>query len=315
MRGFAWRRIITALALYLLFAAPVSALTITLHDAEVTDRRLTIGDIARISGVSSAHAGQIAAIEIGQAPNAGARSVIRSNTVRMHVLAKGFAPEEVDVRGGNILVHRTGQMVPGAELERAILDRLTRFSEPGTKFTLSRVPGNLVVPAGSYTIEIDDPREIRKSFSVNASVFVGNEHARFFVSVQAERYTEALVATTTISRGDLLGPDNIGIREENVYDLRSGWIGDPAVVLGKVATRSISADQLILQNAFETEKVVKRGDRVRIQAKIGGLVVSAVGEALGTGALGESIRVRNAKTNKILQARVAGSGEVMIDEI
>ena len=76
--------------------------------------------------------------------------------------------------------------------------------------------------------------------------------------------------------------------------------------------------QVIPQAAVETQAadspiLVKPRDLVKIVARLGGLSVTALGEAQQEGREGDRIRVRNVDSKKEVVGRVIGRGLVDVD--
>jgi hypothetical protein len=65
--------------------------------------------------------------------------------------------------------------------------------------------------------------------------------------------------------------------------------------------------------ASDAPPVVKTRDRVRLLAHVGPVNVVVAGEALQDGRMGQSIRVRNIDSNKIILGRVTGPGLVEVE--
>jgi flagella basal body P-ring formation protein FlgA len=59
--------------------------------------------------------------------------------------------------------------------------------------------------------------------------------------------------------------------------------------------------------------VVKARQRVTITAKLGDLEVTAAGEAMTDGKVGQPIKVTNLDSKKVVSATVSGPGTVLID--
>jgi flagellar basal body P-ring formation protein FlgA len=59
-------------------------------------------------------------------------------------------------------------------------------------------------------------------------------------------------------------------------------------------------------------ELVRRGERVTLQAAGGTIAVQVEGEALAGGALGERVRVRNLATRRVVEGTVGGEGLVVM---
>jgi flagella basal body P-ring formation protein FlgA len=65
--------------------------------------------------------------------------------------------------------------------------------------------------------------------------------------------------------------------------------------------------------ADENPVLVKLRDRVKLTARVGSSQITATGEALQEGRMGESIRIRNLDSNRTVQGRILGPGLIEVD--
>ena len=59
--------------------------------------------------------------------------------------------------------------------------------------------------------------------------------------------------------------------------------------------------------------VVRKGDRVMIEAKMGGLSIQTAGVTKGNGELGQTVTVSNTDSGKDVRGKVVGPGVVRVD--
>ena len=85
-----------------------------------------------------------------------------------------------------------------------------------------------------------------------------------------------------------------------------GAILDTAELAGRTAARRIPAGALLQRTHLTSPLLVRGGDRVRLVAVRGALVVEAEGKALGPGRFGDTIKVRNLASQRVVEARVTG---------
>ncbi|MCD4484440.1 flagellar basal body P-ring formation chaperone FlgA, partial [Chromobacterium vaccinii] len=106
------------------------------------------------------------------------------------------------------------------------------------------------------------------------------------------------------------------LREEDI-----AWanrpVSDPADLFGAaappqgLASRAAIADgQPLRRRQLQAPLLVKRGAEARIVARQDGVEVNAAGEALDNGHQGETIRVRNLSSGKVIRGRVGPGGEI-----
>ena len=79
---------------------------------------------------------------------------------------------------------------------------------------------------------------------------------------------------------------------------------------GMVLKHPVPAGSVLAARFVEQPNVVKRGQRVRIVARSGGIAVRSAGEALADAAVGQRVRVRNSSSRTIIEGVVAPDGAV-----
>lgn len=84
---------------------------------------------------------------------------------------------------------------------------------------------------------------------------------------------------------------------------------DPALLEGMAARRSLRAGEVLRQSMVVTPPLVKRGQQVRIVARVDQVEVSMAGEAMDTGVRGALVRVKNS-SGTVIRARVVEAGVV-----
>lgn len=132
-----------------------------------------------------------------------------------------------------------------------------------------------------------------------------------YVSTSVSQYAEIYVAAHDIRRGDTITADAIELKRVDATSVRGQTIDDPRSVIGSRAKRRISAGKALLPRNL---CVICKGELVNIVAEnaSGSLKLSMNGKAMTDGAVGEVIRVRNAKTNRVIEATISAPGEVTI---
>ena len=84
-------------------------------------------------------------------------------------------------------------------------------------------------------------------------------------------------------------------------------------VVGKAASRPLPPQIPIKLTALRRPFVVRKGDRVMIEAKMGGLSIQTAGVTKGNGELGQTVTVSNTDSGKDVRGKVVGPGVVRVD--
>ncbi len=130
-----------------------------------------------------------------------------------------------------------------------------------------------------------------------------------FIS-QPTLYLPTVVASGEIERGQTLEAAQLKLAPVELGKSARGYFTDIAEVAGKTARRRIRAEQPLTPALLDGALLVRRGQQVKIVASQDGIQASAVGEALANGKQDEVIRVKNLRSQKVIEAKVMASGEV-----
>jgi len=132
------------------------------------------------------------------------------------------------------------------------------------------------------------------------------------IRVELEALAEIEIATSSMRRGKILSAQDIELRYQDISKIREP-IFDQTDIIGKRLKRSVRLGQPLQVNQVEFPPVIKRGDRVIIQAQNQGLMLTAAGEAKQDGRTGEEIRVMNSNSRKEVLCQVVASGLVKVE--
>ncbi|MEW6519953.1 MAG: flagellar basal body P-ring formation chaperone FlgA [Thermodesulfobacteriota bacterium] len=122
-----------------------------------------------------------------------------------------------------------------------------------------------------------------------------------------------ILASHHLSRRSIISAADIETDFRDISMLGSSLVSRPDQAIGKQLNKSLRAGDLVFAHLLKNPPAVKRGDQVTIIAKNGGLQVSAPGEVKNAGAIGDTVRVKNLTSRRILQAKVVNEGVVEVE--
>ena len=105
---------------------------------------------------------------------------------------------------------------------------------------------------------------------------------------------------------------DLRLEARDTTSLHGGYLDSIEQAAGMQTRRSLSAGMVLAHNAVEAPRMVQRGQQVVLVARAGGLEVRSAGRALSDGAEGELIRVRNAGSSRVVEARVTAPGTAVV---
>ncbi len=121
------------------------------------------------------------------------------------------------------------------------------------------------------------------------------------------------VPTVTVYPGDTIKDSMLRMQAyPSSYRARQAVIDAPLAIAGRTARRMLLPGEPVPVNAVDDPRLVSRGALTQMIFEENGLVITAVGAPLQTGGLGETIRVRNADTNRIVLGTVLADGRIKI---
>lgn len=154
-----------------------------------------------------------------------------------------------------------------------------------------------------------EPVDVRNAQRMRFSVSCPGENWSQKVMVRGRIAADVVVVNSDIPAGRPIQEGDVTLDQRDVTQVPDGF-GDPAEVLGMTSRRALHPGDILRRKLLSTATAVKRGDEVLIVARNGGIEVQMAGEALDTGAAGDTVRVRNLSSGVIVRARVTGPGEV-----
>ena len=201
-----------------------------------------------------------------------------------------------------------------AAVTEYVQDRLVDFA--GEVEVTVRRRGELVI-AGVGAVKLrlrqDRLRSQARSIPLVLEVMRGPAMVREYRLVADIRYyDDVVVAARSIERGESLGKEAVLVERRDVTMMLGKYFTNVAQLDGKQAKMRIGFGRPLNTYYVEERPLIERGDMVRIEAKVGGIVAVTMGLAKDKGAEGDHIIVMNASSREKLLAEVIGPGKVRV---
>ena len=180
---------------------------------------------------------------------------------------------------------------------------------------LQRTAQTMRLPAGEVTAEVTFPRDIPygREFPAQISVYVNGALSRRAVNYYLLTvYDRVLVTIADVAPEGVISPANTRIEERPVDTAPAVTLTDFSKLEGRVAARYIQKGTVITPNLLAMPLVVRAGNPVTLVLDANGIVIRAEGVAMESGRVGYTIRVRNARSGKIMRGKVVDAETVQI---
>ena len=121
------------------------------------------------------------------------------------------------------------------------------------------------------------------------------------------------VLASAISRDTVIKASDIVHKVIFAKDLNDDTALKDTDLIGKAARGLIKPNEAVSMNLLVAPKMIKRGDSVTISLTAGSISLTAKGKALADARMGEMVQVQNSSSDKIVQARVTGPQQAVIE--
>ncbi|MCX7735307.1 MAG: flagellar basal body P-ring formation chaperone FlgA [Candidatus Kapabacteria bacterium] len=136
---------------------------------------------------------------------------------------------------------------------------------------------------------------------------------RITVPVNIKVYKKLPVAVRNIFSGKQIKNGDFELKKIDATNLNSEDLVGEDEIIGAIAKRNITKDNVILKSFIQSGNQINRGQKVEINVISGAVRIRTTGTALQDGLAGSEIRVRKDDSNVILNGVVSEEGTVVIN--
>jgi flagella basal body P-ring formation protein FlgA len=276
----------------------------------VAAERATLGEVAELTG-DEALIAVLRDLPVVELPDLRTRR-LEPDEIRRAI---GLGLGKTLTVSGFSEISRQGQAISAEELVRAAASRITADGDDLTVTTL-RAAGSVTVPAGGAEIAIvaeplDHARVGDLPFRVR--IMRGDvEVGRALVTLRVVRHRTVTVAARAIGRGERIGPGDLR-SERVVVGRESAAVVAAADLIGREARRDLAEGTPLTSAVVIIPPDVRAGQQVVLMVDSDRFHLTAAGECLNDGRIGESISVRRAADGRTVRGTVVAEGQVRLD--
>ena len=140
----------------------------------------------------------------------------------------------------------------------------------------------------------------------------GSKPWKIFVQADIAILENVAVLSRPVAKGDVLARDMLRYESRDVSRLGRNYVTEVTPLLGYRFRRAAGQGKLLAPRMLEAPRMVRRGQTVTLLAEAGGLQVRMSGKALADAAQGRIVRVRNLRSNRIVEGEVIAKGTVRV---
>ena len=123
---------------------------------------------------------------------------------------------------------------------------------------------------------------------------------------------EALVYARSLNAGDVVRAEDLTWAPTASHVVPADAPRDAEAVMGLSARKPLRAGAAVSGRDLAAARVIAKDDTVSVTYRAGGLSLALQGKALGPAAAGETVRVLNPTSKKIIEAVATGPGRAVV---
>jgi len=195
---------------------------------------------------------------------------------------------------------------PVANIRAAVMNTLDTGIDAGIDAEISLDPALRMPRCGN-------PLQARRNSNTSVEVSCPQPSGwRLFVPVKIRRQQSILVLARGIAAGETIRADMLTQETRDSSRIIGAPLNDPVSAIGQVARRALAAGSVLTSAHLRPPDVIRRGDRVTLVSRQGGIEVRMDGRALGAGGIGARIHAENLSSHRRIQGVVTDAGEVQV---
>jgi len=302
------------------FAAGVTV--VVNPETTVARSGLTVGDLATVTGDDPDKVRAVQQLSLGSAPLPGCRTVLSADMFKARLLDAGADLSSVAWQIPPLVaITAAGQTVSSQSLQAAAMAEIkARLGvsadgvNPDVSVTLLGELPDKIVQQGQVSLKVELPYGIRLITPTVANVIIstdGQPAATVSMNFAVKVWQNVVVASRNIAAFEQITPDSLRLERWDISRL-TGYFTTDEKIIGLQTRRDLAAGTPIVAAFLEKPLLIKTGSAVIILCKVGGITVTASGQALQSGCEGGIIRVQNLNSNKIVTARVIDNATVQV---
>jgi flagellar basal body P-ring formation protein FlgA len=239
-------------------------------------------------------------------PNFKRDIVVKKNilSVLLFFASTGLSAEPI--QSPEVLTHK---------IERYVLNELASYREGKVRVAADKIDSRLTLKAcAEDKLDVFNPYHspILETSTMGIKCQEQDNHWSLYVPIRITILKTVYVARRALMKGDHLTGHDMYQAEIDVHKLKYGYFEDIDELVGLVCKQNIAINSAFDPHNIELPKVVRKGEKVSIVTNNNNLTVSMDGIAINDGALGDTIKVKNLASKKIIEAQIAGEKRVTV---
>ena len=135
---------------------------------------------------------------------------------------------------------------------------------------------------------------------------------KIHLPVRIDVFDDVAVTAKSLVKGQKIDETSVRFEKRNIARLKNGYYVDTAALAELQARRSLAGGTVLTPTNLSPRLLVRSGQQVTLVLNYRGLQIKTTGKALQSASLGQTIRVRNSQSLKVVEGVVSGEALVKV---
>lgn len=201
------------------------------------------------------------------------------------------------------------------KIEQYVLNELSTYKEGRVHVAADQIDSRLNLKAcAEDQLMVFNPYQspILSTSTMGIKCQENDNHWSLYIPIHITILKTVYVAKRTLMKGDEITGSDIYQTELDVHKLKHGYFNDIDELAGRVCKQNIAINSPFNPNNVELAKIIHKGEKVIISTNNNNLTISMDGIAINEGSMGETIKVKNLSSKKIVEAQIVGEKKVSV---
>jgi len=201
------------------------------------------------------------------------------------------------------------------QIENQILQKwqlLEQRSDAISKVLITGIPKGYRVPECKEALQVKANKQLvlgRNSIQVRCA---NRSSWSLMLNADIEVWRDVVVLRDHISRGEAVELSRLALQQRDIGKLQRGYFTSFKQVTGNVSKRSLKAGTAISPSMISLPIIVRRGQAITLRVERPGFAVDMKGLALKKGRQGDTIKVKNSSSNRVLFGTIIHADLVLV---
>ncbi|MBP7651823.1 flagellar basal body P-ring formation protein FlgA [Candidatus Dependentiae bacterium] len=276
----------------------------------VADDKIYLNDI--ISGIGED-------IYISKSSVPGTKKFVTKNYIER--LLKNSVSENIEVTGPEkIIIERQGQKLDIQNMKNyvlnAIVEKLEGIDKKDISIEFAEISYNKYLPLGEVKFEISFSKteDFKNSVIAYIGIIVdGKLYDKIYVRSKVRVWDNVLKTNKSLKWPYKISASDVYEEKMEITGIRGTIIKSFDELNNKLVKKILLPNEILIEESFVDEPLIKRGSEVKIISKTGNITVSTSGIAKENGYRNQTLRVENIASNKIVRGKVIDKNTIIIE--